>query len=674
MKRHSRNLLMKFAAYSACLGLFFCAAATLPSCSADAEPAKGQLMVVVQTDMPIPKDVDSIRIEISAYGNLLFGNNYGVGPGGLLIPATLAIVAGEEPAVPVHIRLISWQNNTLRTLREAVTTVPKDRIAMLRMPIQWLCDGQAKAMGERVVGTCPDGQTCISGQCKSSNVASSELETYSPEAVFGGGNGKGTGTCFDTVPCFSQGAGVEVDISTCSIAQPASGKGTNVALVMPPDSDGICGPDACLIPLDADSAEGWRVENGRIVLPSAVCERLEEGKIVAVAVTTACETKTSSVPTCGPWSSVTEKPGNFDAGAPDVEELRKDASVDIEPDVIAEAQPDVEPDVSPDVELDVEPDVSPDVEPEGGTIVYGIPFQSCDGMAGTECQGKSCCSSLSVPSGGFPMGRSDNGNDACPSGLFCGDDEQPEHDVTVSEFSLDEYEVTVGRFRKFVEHYDGTPPPVDSGAHPMIAGSGWQSAWNHELPSNRSELESQLECFTGRATWRDTPDGTEQYPINCVSWYVAFAFCAWDGGRLPTEAEWEYAAAGGIENRLYPWGDSPPTNGLLIWNCEYGAEPLQCTFEDIAPVGALAEAGAGSWGHKDLAGSMWEWTLDGYDEEWYSGGGNACNDCANLSAGDTRVTRGGGWTGSDSSSFRVARRMRYMTEAWTYDLGFRCAR
>lgn len=321
--------------------LLFAAATALPSCSSDAEPPKGQLMVTVQTDMPIPKDVDSIRIEISTYGNLLFGNDYAVGSSGLLIPATLAIVAGEDPSAPVHIRLISRQKNKVRTLREAVTTVPPDRIGILRMPIQWLCDGQAKEVGDQVQSTCPEGQTCVAGRCEDRKIDSKTLETYAPELVFGGGSGRGDGSCFDTVPCFSQGSGAEVDVSSCSITKPVNaGKGTNVALVMPPGSDGICGPDACLIPLDGESPEGWRTENGQIALPPAVCDHLEAGKIVAVAVTTACETKTTRVPTCGPWSSVTEQPGSFDAGAPDVEELRKDASVDVEPDVVADVEPD----------------------------------------------------------------------------------------------------------------------------------------------------------------------------------------------------------------------------------------------------------------------------------------------------------------------------------------------
>ncbi|HNS98228.1 MAG TPA: formylglycine-generating enzyme family protein [Polyangiaceae bacterium] len=636
-------------AYTGITGLLCLAAATLTNCSPDQEPAKGQLMLVVQTDMPIPKDVDSIRIEISAYGNLLFGNNYAVGPSRLLIPATLAIVAGEQETLPIHIRLTSFQESRPRTLREAVTTVPKDRIGTLRLPIQWLCDGQVKMVNGQVESTCPLGQTCVAGQCMDNKVDSSHLEAYSPRTVFGGGSGAGDGKCFDALPCFSEGAGAEVDRATCSIAEPVTGIGTNVALVMPPKSAGICGPDACLIPLDAHSATGWQSEAGRIVLPSAVCDRLENKQIVAVAVTTACETKTESIPLCGPWSSVIEKPGDFDAKGPDVEQLREDAST----------QDTTEP-----------PDAEPDTD--GGTTPHEVPGPSCKDMTGKECEGKDCCSTILLPGSSFPMGRSQNGNDVCPSNESCEADEQPEHTVKLSEYYLDEFEVTVGRFRRFVDQFDGTPPAKGDGAHPAIPGSGWQSGWNSNLPASKAALLTELNCDSLYQTWRDTPNGTEQLPINCVSWPVAFAFCAWDGGRLPTEAEWENAAAGGDENRLYPWGVTPPDPTLASCYCLYGKN-TNCTFSDIAPTGALPK-GQGRWGHKDLAGNMMEWVLDWWADNWYAEGGNTCVDCANILLGEYRVLRGGSWVQTQATYFRNASRAYDHPDTRLSSRGFRCAR
>jgi len=137
-------------------------------------------------------------------------------------------------------------------------------------------------------------------------------------------------------------------------------------------------------------------------------------------------------------------------------------------------------------------------------------------------------------------------------------EELPEHPVTVPGFSLDRYEVTVGRFRKFVDAWTGAPIPAGSGAHPDVLGSGWKTEWDRQLPGDRDAFIGALHCDGGHETWRDVAGPGEDRPIGCLNWYEAFAFCIWDGGRLPVEAEWEYAAAGGIENRLYPWGSHEP--------------------------------------------------------------------------------------------------------------------
>jgi formylglycine-generating enzyme required for sulfatase activity len=293
-------------------------------------------------------------------------------------------------------------------------------------------------------------------------------------------------------------------------------------------------------------------------------------------------------------------------------------------------------------------------------------------MNGTECQGKSCCSSLLVPGGTFMMGRSASGTDAYSGGAL---DEQPEHVASVASYYLDEYEVTVGRFRKYVEQYNGTPPVVGAGAHPLIAGSGWQSDWNGSIPETQAQLIYNLTCHSEYATWRDSASGTEALPLNCVSWYEAFAFCAWDGARLPTEAEWEYAAAGGSEERLYPWGSQEPSKTLATYGCLYsGTSDL--SFDDIAGVGSLP-AGAGRWGHKDLAGNMLEWALDGYDSSWYAGTGNTCSNCANVTTTSIRVFRGGAFTG-EGTYLRAAYRSRDFSSLHpglrTALTGFRCAR
>jgi len=293
------------------------ACAIAASCKADKAPAKGELMLSIQTDMQLPKDVSKVLIDVSVYGNKLFYNEYDVGPSGLRIPATLAIVAGKDPGTPVTIRVIALQAGKVRMLKEVVTTVPTDRIALLRVPIQWLCDGQAEEPAPQVYqSTCPVGKTCEAGACVSFTVDSSMLETYEPGMVYGGATGPGVdGKCLDTVACFSKGYLEAYDASDCSIAAPTGGKGVNVALVNKPGSDGICGPYACLVPFDQDPKWGFRQEGARIKLPAAACTLVQQGKSEGIAVTTACETKMPAIPTCGPWSSSTT-PAEFDAAAP----------------------------------------------------------------------------------------------------------------------------------------------------------------------------------------------------------------------------------------------------------------------------------------------------------------------------------------------------------------------
>ena len=289
------------------------------SCSGDTKP-RGELILSMQTDMQIPKDVDRIRLEVESFGTVVLEQEYEVDPArpeSVKIPATIGLLPGREPERPITISLSARQRGKVRTLREVVTTVPTDRIALLRMPIQWLCDGMAIETAPRQVDTtCPEGRTCIAGSCEPSEIDSETLPDYEPEAVFGGGDGTGSGSCFDTVACFASGTSASVD-GECSITLPMGGEfEPSVAIVTPPGSDGICGSSVCLVPLDAGSEAGWTLrDDGRAQLPLAVCDRLGTGQALGVAVTTACPQKTDELPTCGPWSSV-EAAATFDASAP----------------------------------------------------------------------------------------------------------------------------------------------------------------------------------------------------------------------------------------------------------------------------------------------------------------------------------------------------------------------
>jgi formylglycine-generating enzyme required for sulfatase activity len=278
------------------------------------------------------------------------------------------------------------------------------------------------------------------------------------------------------------------------------------------------------------------------------------------------------------------------------------------------------------------------------------------------------------------MGRSLNGTDAChgtndachageasaPPNGFPG--ELPEHHVTVSSFALDTFLVTVGRWRNFVKSYDGTPPATGAGAHPHIPGSGWDASWGSSTPA---QLQGEVNCDPPTQTWTDLPADHENYPINCVPWYDAFLFCIWDGGYLPTEAEWEYAAAGGSDNRLFPWGNDDPEVNTSLATDWYSSNQSPWDRVGSRPLGN------GRWGNRDMAGGMAEWVLDWYDSNWYSTGGQCCHDCANLDStacgSCARVARGGNWE-SLAYLIRAAFRKAGTPNGISNGAGFRCAR
>jgi formylglycine-generating enzyme len=279
-----------------------------------------------------------------------------------------------------------------------------------------------------------------------------------------------------------------------------------------------------------------------------------------------------------------------------------------------------------------------------GVCVAGrcVATPSCTGLPSTcgSAGDERCCEMDVVPGGTY-----DRSNDKM-------------YPATVSNLWLDRFEITVGRFRAFVAAYPGNRPKAGDGAHPLIAGSGWDPAWDVILPAGKAALTTAIimSC-TVSYTWTDAPGMNENLPMNCITWFEAFAFCAWDGGRLPTEAEWNYAAAGGDEQRQYPWGSAllDPTHAV------YGGEKLM-------NVGSKP-AGYGKWGQADLAGGLWEWNLDWYADPY----ANPCDDCANLVSAPYRVMRGGSWSQAASylpSSFRL----NYDPMGRSVNIGARCAR
>lgn len=309
----------------------------------------------------------------------------------------------------------------------------------------------------------------------------------------------------------------------------------------------------------------------------------------------------------------------------------------------------------------------------GGSGPVSLP-PSCRGTGGSGTgplcgreDPTSCCDSREVAGGTFAR-------------IY--DDETGEpYEATVSDFYLDRYEVTVERFRAFVNAGRGTratAPSVGAGARPGIAGSGWRTAWNTFLPADTEALKAELKCRIPDDdlwTWTDTPETNEKRPISCLTWYEAFAFCVWDGGRLPTEAEWAYAAAGGDEQRQYPWG-SGIGDARALYGCRGdGISGAECTRNDLLDVGSKSTDGDGRWGQADMAGSLREWVLDSYDPDVpeHSAYVDPCSDCAQLADSDYRVNRGGSYKASALSARSVRRNYARANLADTYH-GVRCAR
>jgi len=194
------------------------------------------------------------------------------------------------------------------------------------------------------------------------------------------------------------------------------------------------------------------------------------------------------------------------------------------------------------------------------------------------------------------------------------------------------------------------------------------STWNEWLAPDAGAEAMRVQCDTLYFTWGEDPE-RDHLPVNCVNWYDAFAFCIWDGGRLPTEAEWEYAAVGGSEDRLYPWGDGFPTDDLAVF--DYGGDGITTgfpAFADILDVGSKP-SGEARFGQRDLAGSMWEWVLDahaGYPLD-------PSVDYANVEPNYNRSLRGGDWTNPGQYITAAYRNYADWTTRMT-GIGFRCAR
>lgn len=282
-------------------------------------------------------------------------------------------------------------------------------------------------------------------------------------------------------------------------------------------------------------------------------------------------------------------------------------------------------------------------------------------------------------------------------------DEYPKHKVIVSGFWMDMTVVTNAQYAKFVKatgyitvaerkpDWDelkkqlppGTPKPDDS---LMVAASLVFDPPKH--PVNLNDY-SQWWVWEKGADWKHPQGpassirGKDNYPVVQIAWIDAMAYCKWAGKRLPTEAEWEWAARGGLQNKIYPWGDEPVDEGKPKANTWQGHFPDKNTMKDkfygLAPVGSFPPNGYGLY---DMAGNVWEWCADYYNSNYYSSVANGIKDPRGPNKSYDpdepyamkRVIRGGSFLCNDSycSGYRVSRRMKSTEDSGLEHLGFRC--
>jgi len=325
------------------------------------------------------------------------------------------------------------------------------------------------------------------------------------------------------------------------------------------------------------------------------------------------------------------------------------------------------------------------------------PRSCAPGGAGlTNCgeASESCCTSLTVAGGSYyrtydSVGLAADGGYGSAAILAAdGGPTSLADPATIGNYLLDRYDVTVGRFRQFVAAWNGgwTPAP-GSGKHTHLnagmglansgLGGGYEPGWVAADSVNISPTDTNLACAPMFATWTSAAGSQENLPIDCVNWYESYAFCIWDGGFLPSEAEWEYAAAGGSQQREYPWGTADPgsANRYAIYgdgegHCYWPSGTLApCTgVVNIAPVGSAA-LGAGLWGQLDLAGNMWQWNVDGYATPY----ADPCVDCASLTGASFRVVRGGLFNYFGSFLLSASRNFNLPSDRYGL-IGVRCAR
>lgn len=275
-----------------------------------------------------------------------------------------------------------------------------------------------------------------------------------------------------------------------------------------------------------------------------------------------------------------------------------------------------------------------------------------------------------LPGGTFLMGTEDGQG-------FPADGEGPIREVTVDRFYIDACAVTNAQFAAFVEATDYVTE---------AERFGWSFVFYLFLPPKAAR---RYRAHAAQAPWWRAVKGAcwkwpqgrgshirdcMDHPVIHVSWNDAIAYCAWAGKRLPTEAEWEYAARGGLEQKTYVWGDELLPGGEHRCNIWQGTFPDHNTSEDgfmgTAPVRSFPPNGYGLY---EVAGNVWEWCADWFSPDFHVDGPR--HNPQGPPVGEARVMRGGSYLchASYCNRYRVAARSANTPESSTGNIGFRCA-
>lgn len=257
------------------------------------------------------------------------------------------------------------------------------------------------------------------------------------------------------------------------------------------------------------------------------------------------------------------------------------------------------------------------------------------------------------------------------------DGEGPARLTEVSDFLINRYEVSNGEFAAFVEE-TGYVTEAEKFGDSFVLDMLLSEAVKSEI--TQAVMNAPWWLPVKNASWRQ-PEGKDsaishrmEHPVVHVSWNDAVAFCEWAGGRLPTEAEWEYAARGGLKDRLYPWGNNPHPRGEHWMNVWQGDFPHENTAADgyigTAPVHSFP---SNRYGLHNMAGNVWEWTSD-----WWAIRHTADfrKDPQGPPTGTDKVKRGGSYLCHPNFCFRYrcAARSQNTPDSSASNLGFRCAR